>query len=35
MAKMIQVPYQSDIIVPAETAQSVQDNRENTISLEA
>lgn len=35
MAKMIQVPYQSDIIVPVETAQSVQENRENTISLEA
>lgn len=32
---MIQVPYQSDIIVPVETAQSVQENRENTISLEA
>ena len=35
MAKMIQVPYQSDIIVPVETAQSVQGNRENPISLEA
>jgi hypothetical protein len=35
MAKMIQVPYQSDIIVPVETAQSVQKNRENPISLQA
>lgn len=35
MAKIIQVPYQSDIIVPVETAQSVQTNREKPISLEA
>jgi hypothetical protein len=35
MAKMIQVPYQSDIIVPVATTQAVQANRENPISLEA
>lgn len=35
MAKIIQVPYQSDIIVPVATAQAVQGNRENPISLEA
>lgn len=35
MAKMIQVPYQSDIIVPVGTAQAVQGNNENNISLEA
>lgn len=35
MAKMIQVPYKSDIIVPIETAQAVQENRENPISLQA
>lgn len=32
---MIQVPYQSDIIVPVATTQAVQANRENPISLEA
>lgn len=35
MAKLIQVPYQSDIVIPVETAQSVQLNRENPISLQA
>jgi len=35
MAKLIQVPYQSDIIVPVATAQAVQKNNENPISLEA
>lgn len=32
---MIQVPYQSDIIVPIETAQAVQENREKPISLQS
>ncbi|WP_062350017.1 hypothetical protein [Bacillus kwashiorkori] len=35
MAKIIQVPFKSDIVVPVETAQSVQANRQNPISLEA
>lgn len=35
MAKMVQVPYNYDVSVPIETAQSVQGNRENPISLEA
>lgn len=35
MAKLIQIPYQSDIIVPVITAQAVQKNNENPISLEA
>ncbi|MEC2075858.1 hypothetical protein [Metabacillus fastidiosus] len=35
MAKMIQVPYEYSISVPVETAQAVQENRENPISLEA
>lgn len=35
MAKIIQVPFNSDIIVPIETAQAVQENRQNPISLEA
>ncbi|MEL4030520.1 hypothetical protein NST89_18500 [Caldifermentibacillus hisashii] len=35
MAKMIQIPYEVSISVPVETAQAVQDNRENPISLEA
>lgn len=35
MAKIIQVPYKSDIVIPVETAQSVQANREKPISLEA
>ena len=35
MAKMIQVPYDHSIIVPVSTAQAVQENRENPISLEA
>jgi len=35
MAKMIQVPYKSDIIVPVETAQAVQENRKESISLQA
>ena len=35
MAKMIQVPYNNDIVIPVETAQSVQKNRENPISLQA
>ncbi|MDK8747560.1 hypothetical protein QP810_10020 [Streptococcus agalactiae] len=35
MAKLIQVPYQSDIIVPVSTAQAVQKNNEKPISLEA
>lgn len=34
MAKMIQVPY-GDITVPVATAQAVQENRDNPISLEA
>lgn len=32
---MIQIPYKSDIVVPVETAQAVQTNRENPISLQA
>jgi hypothetical protein len=35
MAKMIQVPYDYTISVPVATAQAVQENRENPISLEA
>lgn len=35
MAKIIQVPFKSDIVIPVETAQSVQANRKNPISLEA
>lgn len=35
MAKMVQVPYKYDVSVPIETAQSVQGNRENPVSLEA
>lgn len=35
MAKMIQVPYDNQIVLPVETAQAVQENRENPISLEA
>lgn len=35
MAKMIQVPYDISISVPVATAQSVQKNYENPISLEA
>lgn len=35
MAKMIQVPYNSDIIVPISTAQAVQKNNEKPISLQA
>lgn len=35
MAKMVQVPYNYDVSVPIETAQSVQGNRENPVSLEA
>lgn len=35
MAKMIQLPYDNQIILPIETAQAVQKNRENNISLEA
>ncbi|MGW8811093.1 hypothetical protein ACWGM5_20695, partial [Bacillus velezensis] len=35
MAKMIQLPYNSDIIVPTATAQAVQKNNEKPISLQA
>lgn len=35
MAKMIQVPYDYSISVPVATAQAVQENNENPISLEA
>jgi hypothetical protein len=35
MAKMIQIPYDNGIIVPKATAQAVQENHENPISLEA
>lgn len=35
MAKMIQVPYDNQIVLPVATAQAVQENRENPISLEA
>ena len=35
MAKMIQVPYDYSIVVPVATAQAVQENNENPISLEA
>lgn len=35
MAKMIQVPYDFSISIPVSTAQSVQENNENPISLEA
>ncbi|MGN7403687.1 hypothetical protein ACTHO0_28060 [Cytobacillus praedii] len=35
MAKMIQVPYKSDIVIPIETAQAVQENRQTSISLQA
>lgn len=35
MAKMIQVPYDNQIVLPVETAQAVQENRENPISLDA
>lgn len=35
MAKMIQVPYDYSIVVPVATAQAVQKNNENPISLEA
>jgi hypothetical protein len=35
MAKIIQVPYDNHIVLPIETAQAVQENRENPISLEA
>lgn len=35
MAKMIQVPYDFSISVPVATAQAVQENNDNPISLEA
>jgi hypothetical protein len=35
MAKMIQVPYEFNISLPVETAQAVQENRENPVSLQA
>lgn len=35
MAKLIQVPYEYSISVPVQTAQSVQANNENPISLES
>lgn len=35
MAKMIQIPYDNQIVLPVATAQAVQENRENPISLEA
>jgi hypothetical protein len=35
MAKMIQVPYEYSISVPVGTAQAVQENNENPISLQA
>lgn len=35
MAKMIQIPYDNQIVLPVATAQAVQNNREHPISLEA
>lgn len=35
MAKVVQVPYQFDISLPIQVAQSVQANQENPITLEA
>ncbi|MEI2357187.1 hypothetical protein [Mesobacillus zeae] len=35
MAKMIQIPYEYNITVPVRTAQAVQQNNENPISLQA
>ena len=35
MAKMIQIPYEIEVAIPIETAQAVQGNREQSISLQA
>lgn len=35
MAKMIQLPYDNQIVLPVATAQAVQGNKDNPISLEA
>lgn len=35
MSKLIQLPYDNQIVLPVATAQAVQENRENPISLEA